>query len=270
MSIIYINSYQFAPAAPIGDDPDALDYIARVESADGQTLEAGVRAAYNTFFAGCKTDGTFSALKASCMLAGARSLAGALTPLTSTMPTPTNNGFIGIGTDYDRKTGLIGDGTSKFLDSGRSNAADPQNSKHIAAYATTGGTRNVNRALIGQGVTGAGNSHIVTTTTQRIIRVNYSTNPTISDTTALAGLEGASRFSASEIVYRYGGTSTTYASTSTTPTTSNIRVYARGNATASDFSNARLAFYSIGEHVALDLLEARVAALINALAAAIP
>jgi hypothetical protein len=43
---------------------------------------------------------------------------------------PTNNGFIGIGTDYVRKTGLVGNGSTKYLDSNRANNADPQNSNH--------------------------------------------------------------------------------------------------------------------------------------------
>jgi hypothetical protein len=42
------------------------------------------------------------------------------------------------------------------------------------------------------------------------------------------------------------------------------------NGTFTSFSNARLAFYSIGESLNLALLDTRVTALINAFAAAIP
>ena len=46
-----------------------------------------------------------------------------------------------------------------------------------------------------------------------------------------------------------------------------MSVFARGGI---NFSNARLAFYSIGESIDLALLDARVTALITAFAAAIP
>ena len=112
-------------------DTDAGDYIQRVEGASGdnQALEPATRQAINNFVIGCKQDGIWNAIKASCILSGARTLAGALVPLVGTAPA--NNGFIGIGTDYVRKTGLVGDGSTKYLDSNRNNNADPQNSKHL-------------------------------------------------------------------------------------------------------------------------------------------
>ena len=118
-------------------DEDAGNYIQAVETADAQALEPATRKAINNFVIGCKADGTWDAIKASCILAGARTLAGALVPLVGTAPT--NNGFIGIGTDYVRKTGLLGDGTTKYLDSNRNNNADPQNSQHLAIWASTAG-----------------------------------------------------------------------------------------------------------------------------------
>ena len=69
-------------------DPDAAAYIAAVEAADGQMLEPALVTAYNEFFVGCKADASpfagvsnFDAIKASCIMAGARTLAGALVPL---------------------------------------------------------------------------------------------------------------------------------------------------------------------------------------------
>jgi len=53
-------------------DADARQYIINVEEQDGQPLESGVRAAINDFVVGCKTDGIWDAIKASCILAGAR------------------------------------------------------------------------------------------------------------------------------------------------------------------------------------------------------
>ena len=72
-----------AVVPPGGLDPDAAAYIAAVEAADGQMLEPALVTAYNEFFIGCKADASplagvsnFDAIKASCILAGARTLAG--------------------------------------------------------------------------------------------------------------------------------------------------------------------------------------------------
>jgi len=98
-----------AVAAGPSYDADATTYFAAVEAADGQSLESGVKTAINDFIVGCKADGTWSALKASCILAGARTLSGALVPLAGTAPT--NYNF--VSGDYNRKTGLVGNGYSK-------------------------------------------------------------------------------------------------------------------------------------------------------------
>ena len=57
-------------------DADAAAYITAVETADGQALENGVKVAIDNFVLGCKQDGIWTAIKASCILAGARTLAG--------------------------------------------------------------------------------------------------------------------------------------------------------------------------------------------------
>jgi hypothetical protein len=102
----------------LAPDPDALAYIAAVETADGATLEDGVKSAINNFVGGCKSDGIWSAIKASCVLAGARTITGALTPLVGTAPTPVSF----VSGDYNRKTGLIGNTSTKYLNSNRAAA----------------------------------------------------------------------------------------------------------------------------------------------------
>jgi hypothetical protein len=52
-------------------DTDAANYAMRVEAADGEPLEADVFSAINDFVLGCKADGIWDAIKASCILAGA-------------------------------------------------------------------------------------------------------------------------------------------------------------------------------------------------------
>ena len=71
-------------------DSDAAAYITAVETADGQALEEKVKIAIDNFVLGCKADGIWSAIKASCILAGARTTNGALVPLVGTAPTLNN------------------------------------------------------------------------------------------------------------------------------------------------------------------------------------
>jgi hypothetical protein len=63
----------------------------------------------------------------------------------------------------------------------------------------------------------------------------------------------------------------TFSTASDSDTYPSIFVYGRNiGGTNNNYSNARLAFYSIGEALNLALLDARVTDLINAFAAAIP
>jgi len=118
-------------------DADALAYIAAVEAADtaaGQSggLESGVKDAINALFVGCKADGTWSAIKASCILAGARTLSGALVPLVG--PVPGNVGPFVSG-DYNRKTGLKGNGTKNLLSNYTLLASNSTNT-HLSVFPT--------------------------------------------------------------------------------------------------------------------------------------
>jgi hypothetical protein len=86
------------------------------------------------------------------------------------------------------------------------------------------------------------------------------------------GLIGLSRSGSSGITFRGGNISSsiTLASAGTASSGINLAVFSRDLANASSRSNARLAFYSIGEAVNLELLDARVTRLVCAFAQAIP
>jgi hypothetical protein len=241
------------------DDPDAAVYVAAVEAADGQSLETATKVAIHSFVKGCKADGVWPAIKASCILAGARTLTGALLPLVGTAPT--NNNF--VSGDYNRKTGLVGNGSDKSLNSNRNNNADPQNSKHVSVYVSQLGTA----ALLGSGA-GGGNGVVQLREAglQYRSRNNESATEFIGATPAL-GLFGTSRSLSSSYVARNAIT-TTVNNASVSPNNENIVIFNISGLTL--FTNARLAFYSIGESLDLALLDARVTDLINAFAAAIP
>ena len=248
-------------------DPDALAYIAAVQTADGQLLEAGVVKAINDFVVGCKADGIWTALKASCILMGARTLSGALTPLVGAAPT--NNNF--VSGDYDRKTGLKGNASNKLLNTNRNNNADPQNSKHISVYVSEDTTSfNFGRIIIaGDGA--GGDSGIVTS--QNSLGPYYTNlnNTNLGETVGLVhstGFFGLNRSASSAFVFAQRTSETTFSRASATPRNENIVLFGRA-ADPTRYTNTRISFYSIGESLTLQTLRARVDSLVSAIAAAI-
>jgi hypothetical protein len=236
-------------------DPDAADYFARIVAA-GSTISAGNQAAVNAFVAGCKADGIWAAIKASCLLAGPDDLTGALVPLVGAAPT----NFNFVAGDYNRVTGLAGDGSTKYLDSNRAGNAQPTNSTHIAVYRSTSEVRNNTQCALG---TTAYATQLVTTSNLRFYRVNDN-GTGVSDTATTAGFWGASRTSSTNVNRQFCGTSLSPETTAaaSTPTSTTLHVFARS---ASTFSTARLSFYSIGESLDLALLDARLATYMSAL-----
>jgi hypothetical protein len=247
-------------------DNDSRAYIAAVEAADGQSLESGAKMAIDAFVVGCKADGIWNAIKTSCILAGARTLTGALVPLVGTAPT--NNNF--VSGDYNRKTGLVGDGSTKYLDSNRNNNADPQNSNHNAVYVSTAAT--VLSHLIGSHplATAGGNSIFNSTSGVNSSSFNRSNGTTLSALpSSITGLCGHARSVSGSYTARASSTSVTTNATSSAPASGNLFVFCRGT-TPTSFTDARLAFYSIGESLDLALLDARVATLLNDFSVVIP
>jgi len=252
-------------------DSDAQSYITAVEAADGQALEVGVRDAYNDFFVGCKADGNFNALKSSCIMAGARTLAGALVPLVGTAPTSFNF----VAGDYDRGTGLKGDGSTKYLDSNRADNADPQNDAHAFVHVITVDTRfNTTSAgaYIGSSSAGSASRRNIAPYNGNLFFANRSgVASSLSGGGSLTGGMGTSRLSSTGYDILKDNTLTTRTVSSVSPGSQTILIFAdNANGTVQTRSDARLAFYSIGESLDLDLLRARVTALIAAIGAAIP
>jgi hypothetical protein len=246
-------------------DPDAAAYISAVEAADGQALETGVKDAINAFVLGCKADGIWNAIKASCILAGARTLTGALVPLVGAAPTR-------LGTEggwgYNRKTGLSANGTNNSLDTNRANNADPDSQCHNAVYVTAVST-NANNCYIGTNDNGPNEiRNTIQASANQFYNRTTSPHTEFGGNGSLAtGLIGSSRASASEYRIRNGTFSATVTAAAGAAGSTTVRVFSQS---AARYSNARLAFYSIGESLDLALLDARVTALVNALAVAIP
>lgn len=260
MSIVYINSYQFAAF-----DPDALTYINAVETADGQSLETGVRTAINDFVLGCKSDGIWNAIKASCILAGARTLDGALMPLVG--PAPSNVGPFVSG-DYNRKTGLQGDGTTNYLNSNRANDADPQNDAHYLVG--IGGPILSSDSPIGALATSPNRFSTVLAESSSIVYA-LNSNGGVSLVGNNGGVYGVSRKNSTQINVRQSSTTAVFSLASTAPSSQPYYVFARNlNGLPSLYCLNKIYFYSIGESLDLALLDTRVSGLIAAIDAAIP
>lgn len=256
------------PRAAGGFDADAQVYFNAVAIADGQQLEPAVKKAISDFVRGCKADGIWAAIKASCILMGARTLSGALTPLVGASPTNVNF----VSGDYDRKTGLIGNASSKYINSGRANNADPQDDNHNAVYVTSLVTAN-NRAYLGTGAGVTGGNQIFRGTLNAVERIvmrnrrDFLIGVEVGYTIAGVGFHGQSRSSPSEFVARLGNASTTTTMASQTPATTNVDLFRLGS--FGFHGDGRIAFYSIGTSLDLAKLDSRISTLYTAIGAAI-
>jgi hypothetical protein len=257
-------------------DADVKAYVAAVEAADELdtpgigALEPAVIAAYDNFIVGCKADGIWNAIKASCILAGARTLAGALQPLVGTAPT--NNNF--VSGDYDRKTGLKGTASSnKNLLTNYTVLASNVNNTHYSIFPTE--SISFNAELIGGSAASVANGlsgiYVVSDT------LNYfscwNSNNYLGPIVRVNKLAGGSRNTSGSFTARGNGTSQTITQAAIgSPQNHGMRVFTRDrNGVAQSYSTgARIAFYSIGSNLDLALLDARVSTLISDLGAAIP
>ena len=254
-------------------EPEAVEYVAAVEAADGQDLEFGVARAINDFVLGCKNDRIWDAIKACCILAGARTLGGALVPLVGTAPT----NFNFVAGDYNRETGLVGDGSTAYLDLNRLNNAQPQNNRHqsvwLSALATDTGVfigsrtaSSFDAILPASPSTSNGVLGRRVSSNCALVDIGVSGNPT--------GFHATSRAASALFSSRVGSTTRSHSQTSETSTASSTYLFALPvsdtDTTPGVFTAARLSFYSIGESLDLALLDTRVTDLINAIGAAIP
>jgi hypothetical protein len=248
-------------------DADAAAYITAVETADGQALEEKVKIAIDNFVLGCKADGIWNAIKASCILAGARTTNGALVSLVGTAPTPFNFDLVG-NTDYNRKTGLKGDGSTKYLASNVLRSQNPSASNHLSVHVTQAITHGSGIQQYGYYIGSSDNQSIVSSSILNYVAM--SANSSWQNTGALGatGFLGINRDSISTVNSRIRNASQAFLVGVSTGLDRDIRILRGYN--NDHWNNGRIAFYSIGESLNLALLDARVTDLINAFAAAIP
>lgn len=249
-------------------DADALTYINAVQAADGQSLEIPVKLAINDFVIGCKSDSIWSAIKASCILAGARTLTGALVPLAGTAPT--NNGF--VSGDYDRKNGFTGSGTGKYLYTGYTDEISvtlPQNNSHVSVYVTAN-PLTASRTLIGS-FSSFGASISIFSPASGSVTHQHKGGTTTTPLAYQNGFLGLTRNISTTYTFRSKLTNYTITRNSNTGGTFYGEIWIFGTpASLVNTSNATISFYSLGENINLSLLDSRLATLMNTFSSVIP
>jgi hypothetical protein len=254
-------------------DSEALAWVQALETLDGQALESGVRNAINAFVVGCKADqspnagvSNWQALEHFQLYRGPRTLPAAL--YTPKGPAVTNVGF--TLSNYTRKTHLQG-GSPRYINLNRGASSDGQNNASMWIWVNQAATTNTTRYIGAQN--SAGISRIMDQTGTIVgnvnsLATNYTGPPGSGQRT---GFIGVSRASASQFTMRYNSTDFTVTSASVSPISLNYFLFARNNnGTPDGHTDAGVSAAASGKAVNLALMEARVATLLAAIAAAIP
>lgn len=242
------------PAAPVFPrtvlDPDAASYISSVESADGQPLESQLRYCIENFILGLKGYEIWSKINNIGLLAGPRTIAGCAIPLKGA--TPIFNGF--DNNDINRKTGVIGDGSSKYVNSNvllTSEYAGTEShvlARIIRSTLTNSAYIGANGSSTSQGAVAIKVGSTATTILQRVLEAQTSVNHQNTLRHDADGVYGISRTVASgwRIVYpnlSSSGSATLVSNVAAQP----VYVFANNNnGTANEFSNGRIGLYSLG------------------------
>lgn len=241
-----------------GYDVDAQAWFDAVLAA-GSSISDANKSAVSAFVAGCKTDGNWTPIKQAGLLCAADDLTGALVSLKGSNPTNVNF----VSGDYSRTTGLVGNGSTKYLATGRAGNADPQDNCSLGVYVHTAKSVGTSCVHIGNYSAGVNSKHAFEDASTTGYRMCSSTYDSVAGTN-YTGLIGASRAASGSFNLRVNGTTTAKTRTSGTPLSTSIDVF-HANGLAGFYSAARLSFWWSGEAVDLAALEARLETLMAAL-----
>jgi hypothetical protein len=282
-------------------DTDAESYINRVIAADvaagnSNGLEFTVKTAINTFILGLKEDLIWNNILSSCIMAGARTLNGAIISLKNNI-NPTNVGL--NPATYSRKFGIRGPTSTQqpggasapivylntniktdgsYIIGGTTNNSGgiAQNDIHISAYTDGGGFGGIDGGYIIGATSTANNSDVGLRPhagTNSVFRVhnNQGTIDNGTTNTSVAGFAGANRDANGAIAYWTTANATPLFSSSivrasTAPTTvKDIYVFNRNDATSVAYTNNFVKFYSIGQAIDMTKLNNRLNTFFNTL-----
>jgi hypothetical protein len=226
-------------------DRDALAYIRKVEEADNQALEVGVKRALNDFVTGLKTDNLWNSIDAACIMMGARTLLGCLIPLKG--PSPTSYNF--ISSDYNRTTGLRAVSRNEYLDTNILDDTLTPNNIHIGVYFSE---RFAAEALITarNTTTPNGTVQIYNTSGPSIISLNRSTTGASVGGTAPSFIV-SSRTSSSnfQTITQNRTTANFNFGSQNVDTDVNFEIFRRFASGIYTYSSHRISYYTIGKGI---------------------
>jgi hypothetical protein len=233
-------------------------YIAAVEAADGAQLEPAVLSAMVAF-----ANWRIPLGGACCILAGARTLSGALVPLVGPAPTGANL----VGGDYNRRR-IMPDGATKAIDFNYNNNTPAQNSRHLFMWVPSAYTPiNAFRFIIGTQAVAAGNSGVSYDGSNGLRITSSGTGLlTLVTTNPLpAGGLGAFRSTATDGASVSGSVVTAVAGNASAAPVSSIQTLWGGGANG---AAVPASLYSAGSFIEPTEIISRTATLMSALAAA--
>ena len=250
-------------------DSDARLWINAVEAADAQALEYGVKHAMNSLVVDLKANSLWSLISSMTVKMAARTLAGALIDIKTPASSWTNFNF--VSGDYNRTTGLIGNGTTKYLNTNRNNNAEAQNDQSIWTFVSSIASTNA-MAYIAGGIPAESGASGFTRNSAGNINFTSRNSTAVIDTGANAiGLIGLSRSIAGSFVSRGNGANqNTNISTSETPLSANIYDHAANfssTGVAQDFSDHRSRASCIGQAMTLATADTVFAAFVTKITA---
>jgi hypothetical protein len=226
----------------------ATDYLKRLD-AEGARVRMFDKANANLIDALVELGGAYWDTAGTITTLCAKGFDGLTVPLRDGMNVGTPVAF--EAGDLNVKTGLKGDGSSKYIDSNRNNNADGQNDFSMGFWATEIGSVDAYMG-VGDGSANVGSSQIFVTSIDPndiFVRNRGGTSAsTTSPGSNATGYIGTARATASEITIRGNGTTSSHTFSSFTPTSGNLLVFRR---TAGNYVSARIPLYHIGP--ALDL-----------------
>lgn len=243
----YINDFDF----------NARDYIFRVEAYEGQVLESGVRVEINKLISGLKTDNVWDKIVDGCLMAGPRTYSGAMIPLKANGKTGLFYNF--TSSDYLRASGLLGDGATKYIDTQHILSQEPTGSQHMAVYITQTGN-SASQYYMGAGnqsVTGS-SALYASGSTSMFFKSRASGMADYQYLSPRTGFMATSRFNSAIWAARNDLVETPFIYIENGGQPANIYIFANNNTgsgagNAQEYSNARIAMYSIGRNIDLML-----------------
>ena len=263
MSQIIINPFRI-PFVSSSYDPDAQNYINRVELADGASLETAVKDAMNQLVLDLKANSLWTPLVYVLPGSGPQTLAGGLVPLQDTGASG-SSGTV----NWDRKTGFNCNSSSAYVSLPTSLTEQTVGSRDDVSMSAwipaISGTATFYCGANQMELRRGGGSS--TTQTRCRSTQGNSTGPGTDKT----GFRGISRSSSASFIYRIGNSSISSGRASSAPGPTPFRLFrSPGNRTPLQAPvNTKIAWFQLGTALDLAALQAVVTTYRNAINAAI-